>query len=65
MMPARLLSDVMRVERSVKEIRLRSKYGVNLIAIKRKVVKEGITKELWKVNPLIVSPLDIIMSICL
>jgi uncharacterized protein with PhoU and TrkA domain len=38
MMPARLLSDVMRLERSVKEIQLRSKYGVNLIAIKRKVV---------------------------
>jgi len=55
-MPARLLSDVMRVERYVREIQLRSKYGVNLIAIKRKVVKEGITKELWKVKPPDCSP---------
>ena len=51
MMPARLLSDIMKVERFVKEIQLRSKYGVNLVAIKRKVVKDGITKELWNVKP--------------
>ena len=40
------------VGRSVKEIQLRTKYGVNLIAVKRKVVEEGKTKEVWNVNPL-------------
>lgn len=40
------------VRKSVKDIQLRTKYGVNLIAIKRKTVKEGVTKDLWNVNPL-------------
>lgn len=40
------------VGRSVKEIQLRTKYGVNLIAVKRKVIEEGKTKEVWNVNPL-------------
>lgn len=42
--------------KSVKEIQLRSKYGVNLIAIKRKVIEAGIPKDIWNVNP---SPTDI------
>jgi trk system potassium uptake protein TrkA len=42
--------------KSVKEIQLRSKYGVNLIAIKRKVVEAGAPKDIWNVNP---SPTDI------
>lgn len=40
------------VGKSVKEIQLRTKYGVNLIAVKRKVVVDGKTKEVWNVNPL-------------
>lgn len=42
--------------KSLLESRLRSKYGVNVIAIKRKVVEEGKTREVWNVNPL---PTDI------
>jgi len=42
--------------KSVKEVQLRSKYGVNLIAIKRKVIEAGISKDIWNVNP---SPTDI------
>jgi trk system potassium uptake protein TrkA len=42
--------------KSVKEIQLRSKYGLNLIAIKRKVIKAGTPKDIWNVNP---SPTDI------
>ena len=44
------------VGKSLKESRLRSQYGVNLIAIKRKVVEKGIKREIWNVNP---SPADI------
>jgi trk system potassium uptake protein TrkA len=41
------------IDKSIKESQLRSKYGVNLIAIKRKVTTEkGIIKEAWNVNPL-------------
>jgi trk system potassium uptake protein len=39
--------------KTVKESQLRTKYGVNLIAIKRKVTTEkGIIKEAWNVTPL-------------
>jgi len=44
------------VRKSVKETQLRTRYGVNLIAIKRKIVDKGITKDTWNVNPL---PTDI------
>lgn len=44
------------IGKSLKESQLRSKYGVNLIAIKRKVIEKGITREVWNVNPL---PTDI------
>lgn len=44
------------VGKSLKETQLRSKYGVNLIAIKRKVTEKGITRDVWNVNP---SPTDI------
>jgi len=40
------------IGKSVKEVQLRTKYGVNLIAVKRKVIEEGKTKEVWNVNPL-------------
>jgi trk system potassium uptake protein TrkA len=41
------------IGKSIHESQLRNKYGVNLIAIKRKVTTEkGITKETWNVNPL-------------
>jgi len=46
--------------KTVKESQLRSNYGVNLIAIKRKVTTEkGILKESWNVNPL---PTDIMQE---
>ena len=45
------------VGKSLKETRLRSQYGANLIAIKRKVVENGITQEQWNVNP---NPTDMI-----
>jgi trk system potassium uptake protein TrkA len=41
------------IGKSLSETQLRSKYGVNLIAIKRKVTTEkGIIREIWNVNPL-------------
>jgi trk system potassium uptake protein TrkA len=40
------------IGKSVKEIQLRTRYGVNLIAVKRKVVEKEKTKEVWNVNPL-------------
>lgn len=40
------------VGKSLKESQLRTKYGVNLIAIKRKTLVEGMEKEEWNVNPL-------------
>lgn len=41
------------IRKTIKESQLRSKYGVNLIAIKRKVTTEkGFIKEAWNVNPL-------------
>ena len=44
--------------KTLKESQLRTRYGVNLIAIKRKVTTEkGIIKDSWNVNPL---PSDII-----
>jgi trk system potassium uptake protein TrkA len=44
------------VGKSLKETQLRSKYGVNLIAIKRKITEKGTTRDVWNVNP---SPTDI------
>jgi trk system potassium uptake protein TrkA len=43
------------IGKSVKEIQLRTKYGVNLIAIKRKITEAGTKKDIWNVNP---SPTD-------
>ncbi|MGB9715310.1 MAG: potassium channel family protein [Thermodesulfovibrionales bacterium] len=40
------------IGKSVKDIQLRTRYGVNLIAIKRKVIEKEKTKEVWNVNPL-------------
>jgi trk system potassium uptake protein len=41
------------IGKNINESQLRSKYGVNLIAIKRKVTTEkGTIKEAWNVNPL-------------
>jgi trk system potassium uptake protein len=41
------------IGKTVKESQLRTKYGVNLIAIKKKVTTDkGIIKEAWNVNPL-------------
>lgn len=47
------------IGKSLKESQLRSKYGVNLIAIKRTVVDEGVRKEKWNINPL---PTDVIIK---
>ncbi len=48
------------IGKTLKESQLRSKYGVNLIAIKRKVTTEkGIIREAWNVNPL---PSDIMQE---
>jgi trk system potassium uptake protein len=48
------------IGKSVKESQLRTKYGVNLIAIKRQVkTEQGIVKEVWNVNPL---PSDIMQK---
>jgi trk system potassium uptake protein len=48
------------IGKTVKESQLRTKYGVNLIAIKRKVTTDkGIIKEAWNVNPL---PSDIMQE---
>lgn len=40
------------VGKTVKEVQLRTRYGVNLIAIKRRTVTEGKIRESWNVNPL-------------
>ncbi|NWF52892.1 MAG: TrkA family potassium uptake protein [Nitrospirae bacterium] len=40
------------IGKSVKEIQLRTRYGVNLIAVKRKVIEKEKTKDVWNVNPL-------------
>ena len=46
------------IGKTLQESELRSKYGVNLIAIKRKVTSEkGTMKDVWNVNPL---PKDVI-----
>jgi trk system potassium uptake protein TrkA len=45
--------------KSLKDSLLRSKYGVNLIAIKRRVLEGFAEKEKWNVNPL---PTDIIQK---
>jgi trk system potassium uptake protein TrkA len=37
--------------KTLKEAQLRTKYGVNLIAIKRRVLEKGEVKETWNVNP--------------
>jgi trk system potassium uptake protein len=48
------------IGKTLKESQLRTKYGVNLIAIKRQVKTEkGIVKEAWNVNPL---PSDIMQK---
>ena len=53
-----LSSPAHLIGKTIQESQLRSKYGVNLIAIKRKVTTEkGFLKESWNVNPL---PADII-----
>lgn len=46
------------IGKTLKDTQLRTRYGVNLIAIKRKITTEkGIIKDSWNVNPL---PTDII-----
>ncbi len=45
------------VGKSLKDSKLRSQYGVNLIAIKRKEMDKGIAQEKWNVNP---HPTDVI-----
>lgn len=45
------------VGKSLTEMKLRSQYGANLIAIKRKVIEDGVEKETWNVNP---NPTDVI-----
>lgn len=40
------------VNKTLNDIQLRSKYGVNLIAIKRKITEQGRTRESWNVNPM-------------
>jgi trk system potassium uptake protein len=48
------------IGKTLKESQLRTRYGVNLIAIKRKVTTEkGIIREAWNVNPL---PSDIMQE---
>jgi trk system potassium uptake protein TrkA len=39
------------IGRTLQEAQLRTKFGVNLIAIKRKVIEKGVLKEVWNVNP--------------
>ena len=36
---------------TLKDSQLRGKYGVNLIAIKRKIIEKGVQGEVWNVNP--------------
>ncbi|MDH4230854.1 MAG: TrkA family potassium uptake protein [Nitrospirota bacterium] len=45
------------VGKSLKDSKLRSHYGANLIAIKRKVIENGVAQEQWNVNP---HPTDVI-----
>lgn len=45
------------VGKSLKDMKLRSEYGANLIAIKRKVIEDGVEQEEWNVNP---HPADVI-----
>jgi trk system potassium uptake protein len=55
-----LPTPVRLIGQTLKDAQLRSKYGVNLIAIKRKVTTEkGIIKEAWNVSPL---PTDVIQE---
>lgn len=39
------------IGRTLQEAQLRTQYGVNLIAIKRKIIEKGVQKEIWNVNP--------------
>lgn len=39
------------INKTLNDIQLRSKYGVNLIAIKRKISEQGRIREVWNVNP--------------
>ena len=45
------------VGKTLKDTKLRSEYGANLIAIKRKVMEGGVEQETWNVNP---HPSDVI-----
>jgi len=45
--------------KSLKDSLLRTKYGVNVIAIKRIILEDGNEKEVWNFNP---SPLDVIQK---
>lgn len=40
------------INKTLNDIQLRSRYGVNLIAIKRKGIEQGTMKEVWNVNPM-------------
>lgn len=40
------------VGKTLNDIQLRTKHGVNLIAIKRKVIEDNEKKEVWNVNPM-------------
>lgn len=40
------------INKTLNDIQLRSKYGVNLIAIKRKISEQGRIREAWNVNPM-------------
>ncbi|MEW6584567.1 MAG: TrkA family potassium uptake protein [Nitrospirota bacterium] len=37
--------------KTLQEAQLRTKFGVNLIAIKRRVIEKGLSREVWNVNP--------------
>jgi trk/ktr system potassium uptake protein len=37
--------------KTLMDSQLRAKYGVNLIAIKRKIIEKGVIEEVWNVNP--------------
>jgi len=39
------------IGKTLKDSQLRGKYGVNLIAIKRKIIEKGVQEEVWNVNP--------------
>ena len=40
------------INKTLNDIQLRSKYGVNLIATKRKISEQGRIREVWNVNPM-------------